>query len=131
VVKAVKNDTHTLPGGDQGRNTEDEKNDGEYTPSTSNMTECDDDECDDGSDDEEDTETASKDDTGTVAIADGPSNEVGMSLTAKRVLDGIDDLTESGGMGRVLKSLEKLVSLTTREIELAWRALSNVDRDDA
>ena len=105
VVHTVKNDTHPLPGSDKGGNANHVSDQRQDTPSTSGTAEGDEDGSDKTEGDDRDTKTASKDDTRTVAVADGPANEVWVSLTTESVLDWLEGGTESRWVSCGLKSV--------------------------
>jgi hypothetical protein len=90
-VHAVEDDAHSLPGGDESSNTNEPAKEWDDAPAPASGGECDDEVGDQASSDGEDAETASKDDTRSVAVADCPANEVGVRLPAERVLDGGND----------------------------------------
>jgi len=53
-----------------------------------------------------DTHCADEEDLGSVAVADGPADEVGMGLVAELGFDELDGREEGGRMGCVLKGVE-------------------------
>jgi hypothetical protein len=112
VVHAVENNAHSLPGGDESSNADEPAKEWDNAPATAGGGECDDEVGDQASSDGEDAETAGKDDARTVAVADRPSNEVGVRLSAKGVLDGGDDGVEGGWVGSVLEGVKKSLLLT-------------------
>ena len=73
-------DTHALPGSNEGCNTNHETNGREYSPASTSVTESDENGTNDTTKDSGDTETTGKDDTGRIAVANGPPNEVRMGL---------------------------------------------------
>jgi hypothetical protein len=91
VVHAVEDYAHSLPGGDESSNANEPTEEWNNAPASASGGECDYEIGDETSSDGEDTETASKNDARSVAVADGPSNEVGVGLSPKRVLDGGND----------------------------------------
>jgi hypothetical protein len=131
VVHAVEDNAHSLPGGDESSDTNEPAKEWDDAPATAGGGECDDEVGDQASSDGEYTKTTSEDDTRTVAVADRPSNEVGVRLSAKGVLDGGDDGVEGGWVGSVLEGVKKSLLLTRGKVEFAWRVVSDVDGDDA
>lgn len=131
VMHAVKNNAHSLPGSDESRNTDEETDEGEDAPGSTGAAESDEDSCNKTTYNSTDTEASSKDDTGTVAIADSPANEVGMSLTAQRPLDRVSNTTKGGGVSGVLKGVQQIGALPGREVELASTTVGNIDGYDA
>lgn len=81
--------------------------------------------------DAEDAETASKDDTRTIAVADSPADEVGVRLVTKRLLYDGHDLTESRRVSCLLKGTKQIGPVLLRQIELARTLIGDVDGDDA
>lgn len=111
VVHAVEDDTHSLPGGDERSNTDEPAEEWDNAPGAACRGESDDKIGDEASSDGENTETAGEYDTRTVAVADCPSDEVGVRLPAKRVLDSGNDGVEGGWVGGVLEGVEKSLLL--------------------
>src|SRR5690349_10915182 len=98
MMHTVEHNTHALPGSNQGRDANEEANERHDAPSTTSAAEGENNGGNETTDDSANAKTACKDDTGTVAIADGPSDEVGVGLATKRPLDRCDDVVESGRM---------------------------------
>ena len=73
-------DTHALPGSDECCNTNHEANGREYSPAATSITESDENGTDDTAENAGNTETTSENDTGSIAVANGPSNEVRVGL---------------------------------------------------
>jgi hypothetical protein len=130
-MHAVEDYAHSLPGGDESSNANEPTKERDNTPTSASGGECDDEIGDKASSNGEDAETASKDDTRSVAVADCPANKVGMGLSPKRVLDGGNDGVEGGWVGCVLEGAEKSLLLTRGKVEFAWGAVGDVDGDDA
>jgi hypothetical protein len=99
--------THAFPRGNQRRHANEEANQGHDSPCATSGAKSEDDSNQKSGNDATDTQTARKDDAGAVAVADGPPDEVGVSLAAERPLDRRHDVLESGGVGGVLESMEK------------------------
>ena len=72
--------THALPGSKECCNTKHEANGRKCSPASTSITESNEDRTDDTTKDAGNTKTTSEDDTRLIAVADGPSNEVGVSL---------------------------------------------------
>jgi hypothetical protein len=81
-MHTVKNDAHTLPGCDECGNTDNKANQGKDPPSTASAADSEDYGSNETSDDAADTQSTSEKDTRTVAVANGPADEVGVSLAA-------------------------------------------------
>lgn len=73
-------DTHALPGSYECCNTNHKANGRKYSPASTGVTESDKNGTNDTTKDTGNTKTTGEDDTGSVAVADGPSNEVGVRL---------------------------------------------------
>lgn len=131
VVHAVEDYTHTLPGGDERGNANDKANQRHDPPGAACAAQSEDDGDDKTSDDTADSETARKDDTRAVAVADCPANEIGVGLAAQRPLNGSDNILECGWVSGILQCVEQCRALLRREIELTRSAIRNVDRNDA
>jgi hypothetical protein len=80
--------------------------------------------------DQTDTETTGEDDTRTVAIADGPANEVGVSLTTERPLNSSGNIAPRGGVSGVGEGMEERRAFPAREVELAGATIGDVDAND-
>lgn len=130
VVETVKNDAHALPGSDECGDTDDIEKDREHTPCTACVGQCDEKIDKDAESNDTDTKTTSKDNTRTVAVADGPTDEVRVSLTSERPLDCGEDVFESGRVGGILQGVEESCTFSTREVEFARTAFGNVDTND-
>jgi hypothetical protein len=87
-------DTHALPCGDQRCKAKNGEDDGQHAPRSADAAQCDDDLGNDCGNNQAGAQTTGEDHTGSIAIANGPADEVGVSLAAERVLDGVDDLPE-------------------------------------
>ena len=73
-------DTHALPGRNEGRNTNHEAYSREYSPAATSVAESDENCTNDTTKDTGNTKTTGKDDTGRIAVANSPSNEVRVGL---------------------------------------------------
>jgi len=60
----------------------------------------------DAADDASNAKATSEGDTGSVAIADGPANEIGVSLVTKSPLNGAHNRAERCGMSGVCQSVQ-------------------------
>lgn len=130
VVHAVQYDAHALVGGDECADAYDKGNGGESAVAAAGAAEAQDDASDDAEEDGADTEGASKEDAGWVAVADGPADEVGVGLAAECRLDGVDDEAEGGGVSGVSQSLDGGLLLPGGEVELARGAVHDVSGND-
>lgn len=131
VMHAVQDNTHALPGSDQGRDSDQESDDGKNSPSSTSVTESNENGSDETAYNAGDTKTAGKDDAGAVAVADSPADEVWMGLAAQRPLDRGGNVAEGRRMGGVLKRVQQLVALFGGEVELASASISDIDGDDS
>lgn len=104
--------THALPCCDEGSDTDKPERECNHTPATTSVTESDEKVDKETTNDTEDTKTAGKDDTRTVAVADGPADEVRVGLFTERPLDSVDDVSEGRWVGGVLKSVKDRGSFT-------------------
>lgn len=82
VVHAVQDNTHAFPCGDESRDADQEQNDGQDTPRATSAAKHDENRGDNTKEDGGHSEAACEDDTGLVAIADCPADEVGVALTS-------------------------------------------------
>ena len=73
-------DTHALPGSNECCDTKHEADCRKCSPASTSITESDENRRDDTTKDAENTKTTSEDDTGPIAVANGPSNEVRVGL---------------------------------------------------
>lgn len=119
VVHAVEDDAHALPRRDQRRYADEEAEEREHAPRATGVAERQDNGSDQPDHDPADAQTTGEDDTRTVTVADGPADEVGVSLAAERPLDRRHDVLERRRVGRVLERVEKSCALLGREIELS------------
>lgn len=90
----MQDDTHTFPGSDERRDADNKANQGKDPPATTSAAESQDDGDNETSDDAADAQSTGEDDTGTVAVANGPADEIGVSLATERPLNGGDDILE-------------------------------------
>jgi len=130
VVETVKHNTHALPGSDQRGDTENVEKKWEHTPRTADMGQCDEQISEYAEHDQADTKTTGKDNTRTVAIADGPANEVGMSLTTERPFDSSGNIAPCRRVSGVGEGMEERRAFSTRQVELTGSTISDVDADD-
>lgn len=83
------------------------------------------------SEDTKNAQTTSEDDTRSIAVADSPTDEVGVCLLAKRKFDIRHDALECGWVGGVLESVEHRLLLPRGQVEFTGGTLGEVDADDA
>lgn len=93
VMHAVQNDTHALVCGNKCADAEHKRNSRDGTVAASNTAKNHEDAGNKADEDQADTKSAGKEDTGRVAVANRPTNKVGVSLAAKRRLDSVDEET--------------------------------------
>lgn len=129
--KSATYHTHALPCGNESRHADEEADEGENTPTSPSTAEGDEDRSNEAADDATDAKATSKDNSRPVAVANGPSDEVGMSLAPQGVLDGGQHVAESGGVCGVLQGMEKSSPLLGRQIQLARTVLGDIDADDS
>ena len=72
--------THPFPRREKRRDTNEEAHESQCTPATVSSAQGNDDGVDDTTNDATNTKTTSKHLSGRIAIADGPANEIGVSL---------------------------------------------------
>jgi len=125
-VHSMKDNAHTLPGSNKSGDANQKPDDRQHAPRTAGTAECDEDSSDETTDDATDTKTTSKYDARTIAVADGPANEVGVGLATEGPLDRGNDFAEGRGVGGVLKSMEESVAFLGREVQLAGATVGNV-----
>jgi len=106
VMHTVQDNAHSLHGSEQGRDSHQETNNGKYSPATTDTAESNEDGGDKTSENAKDAKAASEDDTRAVAVADGPSDKIGVRLTTKGVLDWLDGGKEGGRVSSALKSVQ-------------------------
>lgn len=82
-MHAVEHNTHTLPGSDEGRNADDKTNQRKDPPGATSTAQSKDDGDEEASNNATDTQSACKDDTRAIAVADSPANEVRMGLATQ------------------------------------------------
>ena len=68
-----------------------------------------------------DAHGADEEDLGLVAIADGPTDEVGVRLAAEGRLSDLDGRGKGRGVGGVLKSMEAQGTILVGEVQLTRR----------
>lgn len=123
--------THPLPCRKKRRDTNEEAQESQCTPATVGSAQRDDNGVDDATNDATNTKTTSKHLSGRIAIADGPANEVGVSLVTQSPFDSCNDLAESRGMSRNRKSFQEVCPLSGSEIQHAVASVSDIDGNDS
>ena len=118
-MQAVKDNAHAFGGGDQGGCTDNQTDSSECTVASTDIAECEKKFDDDTNDDETDAETAGEDNAGSVAVANGPPNEVWMELVAEDGFDISNNASKGGGMGGLFECFEESFALTGGDVELA------------
>ena len=73
-----------------------------------------------------DTHGSDEEDLGFIAVANGPSNEVGVRLTTESSFSDLDGWEESRGMSRVLESVKTRSTILMGEIEFSRRCEGEV-----
>jgi len=116
MVHPVQDNAHTLPGRDERSNTDEPAEEWQHTPSSASMAERNEEVSEEASDDTADTQATSEDHTRTVAIANRPADEVGMSLSAKRVLHSLDDGAEGSRVGGGLQSAQNRLTVAAGKV---------------
>lgn len=76
------------------------------------------------------TDHADEEDLGFVAIADAPSDEVGVQLAAERCFDHSTTDSKRGWVSGVLKGMQQSRAVTVREVEFTWRSWDEVMCND-
>lgn len=85
---------HALPRTDHGCNSNKEANGREHSIATASVAQSDEDCGHNTSKDAENTKASCKDNARSIAIADGPADEVRMCLVTKSPFNCVDDITE-------------------------------------
>jgi len=129
-MHAMKDNAHALPSSNQGGYANHEADERKKTPAAACAAQGDENGGSEASDNTGHAQTTCEDDTRAVPVANGPSNEIGMGLATKGPLNSRDDVTESGWMGCVLKSVEQTTTFLGGYVELTTTAIGNVDGDD-
>lgn len=127
----MKDDTHSLISCDESSNSNDPEEGGNGSDAAWGCGKREEDGPEEAGDYEEDAQATSKDDACTVAVTDGPADEVWVGLAAKRGLDCLVDVAEGGWVGGVLQSLQEDDALAGGEIKLAGSVLDDVSTDYA
>lgn len=131
MVHAVEDDTHALPGSNECCNTNHEANGRKNSPASTCVTESDENGANDTTKDAGNAKTTGEDDTRGVAVANGPSNEVGVGLVTQRPFDRVHDNSEGCGMSGVSQGVQQSRPLLRREVQLARCTIGYVDCNDA
>lgn len=131
VVHAVEDHAHAFPSGDECGDTDEPADEGKNAPGATSRGESDEQVCNEAGSDGENSQTTGEDDAWTVAVADSPSDEVGVGLPAESKLHSGNNIAESRGVCGVLKSVKKRLLLTRREVEFAWGIIGDVDGNNA
>lgn len=131
MVKAVQNDAHAFPGGNESGDADEPGGEGDDAPGATGGAEDEEEVDQEAGEDEEDAEAACKGDAGWIAVADGPADEVGMRLPAEGVFDRGGGGAEGGRVGGVLKSVQDCLALAAGDVEFAWATFGDVGADDA
>jgi hypothetical protein len=76
-------DTHALPRGDQRRKPKNGQDNRQHAPRSTHAAQRDDDLSNDCGNNQTGAQTAGEDNTGSIAVANGPADEVGVSLAAE------------------------------------------------
>lgn len=129
-MHTVKDNTHSLVSGDQGTDSEHERNSRQGSPASSDIAQCKDDSNDEAKDNKTNTKTSCKEHTCGVTVADRPADKVGVGLVAKTLIHRLEDTPECRGMSGVRQSLDSGLLLSGGEIQLAGSAIHDVCRND-
>lgn len=107
----MENNTHALPCRNERGYANNEPDQGKHPPGTTSAAQRQDN-CDDKtSDNATNAQSASEDNTGSIAVADGPTDEVGVGLAAQRPFDCGDHILEGRGVSGVLQSMKQSAAL--------------------
>jgi hypothetical protein len=83
--------------------------------------------CDDEADDDAlDAEAADEEHAGFVAVADGPTDEIGVGLAAEGGVGDLEGGVEGGGVGGVLEGVEDVGAVFVGEIQFSWGGVGDV-----
>lgn len=130
MVHTVEDNTHALVGCDQGGNAQNPSNGSQCSPSAARTAESNQDGDDKGDSNETNTESPGEEDASGVTVADGPTNEVGVSLLAERVLNYFNGQAAGRRVGSVREGVKSGVTFLGREVELSRCTLHNVRGDN-
>ena len=131
MEKLCTHNTHALPRSNKSCNANEESNERQYSPRTSSVTKSYQNCCDDAANNTANTKTASEDYTWAIAVANRPSNEIGVRLASQGPLNSRDDIPKCEWVSRALKSMKKSSPLPRREIKLASTSIRNINGDDS
>lgn len=101
-MHAVQDNAHALPRRDKSCDADEPAKEGEHAPWAACGAERNNQVCKEANPDSSNPKTTCKYDARSVAIADGPSNEVWMRLSAEGVFYSCGNNPKRGRMGRVL-----------------------------
>ncbi len=122
--------THTLPGSDEGCNADHETNGRQNSPAPPGATQNDENSGKDARNNPTDSKTASENHTWSIAVADGPANEVGVRLMSQRPLHGSKDSGKGRWVCGVCEGVKESCPLLGGEIQLARGTIGNIRRND-
>ena len=99
----MKNNAHTFPGSDECGDTNKPEDDWEDAPCTARAAQREEQISEEAKENRGNAQTACEDNARSITVADGPSDEVWMCLTAERVLSSNGNSLQRRRMRCVLK----------------------------
>jgi hypothetical protein len=123
--------THALPGCKEGRDANDKPNCRDCSPCTGGRADGEQDNAEKATKDTTNAELFSEELARWIAVADGPTNEVGMRLLTKRSLDSGEHFTESRRVSGVGECLQRGGTFSRRKIQFTCTTLGNIDGNNA
>lgn len=133
AMPAVQDNAHALEPSIQRSSTKQPTDSPDSPPSPVGVPahHGDDDRSQESSQNQENTQAHGEDDTGLVAVADGPANKVRVGLESKEALDVVSDVLHGRRMRRVGQGEEDRGPVPRGKVEFAGGSLGNVDGNDA
>lgn len=110
-MHAMKDDAHSLPRSNQCRDADEKSNQRNYSPGPASGAEGKNDGNNQTSHNATNTQAACEDDARPVAIANGPTNEVGMRLATQGPFHRRHDLLKGRRVRGALESMQKSAAL--------------------
>lgn len=130
MIHAVHADTHALVTCHHGTDPNGPPNGGHGAPAAADAAEGENDGDDECAKDASKTEASRKGYPHGITVADRPSDEIGMVLVMKRVLDSLEDPVQGSGMGGVRESMYHGFPISAGKVELPRRTIHYVRGDN-
>lgn len=128
--RAATYDAHALPSSYQGCNADHETNCRQDSPAPPSVAESDEDSGNDATNNAAEPEAASEDYSWTVAVANGPADEIGVSLVTERPFNGVYNTSERRRMCCICESVQKRSTFLGGQVELARSPIRYVNCND-